>query len=67
MSHILIFLSQLGLEIVLAMIEARIILGLFVKSFSFNFPPDSKFTLVQRFVYETHEPLITTLQPITQE
>jgi len=48
----------------LAMIEARIVLSLFIKTFLFNFPPDFNFTLVQRFTYETHEPLRATLREI---
>ncbi len=48
----------------LAMIEARIVLALFVRTFEFNFPPDFKFTLVQKFTYETDQPMLVTLKQI---
>jgi len=48
----------------LAMIEAKIVLSLFLKTFKFSFSPDFKFDLVQKFVYETHEPMLIELQPL---
>jgi len=45
------------------MIEAKIVLSLFIKTFAFTFPGDFNFTLVLRFVYETLDPLLITLKP----
>jgi len=50
----------------LAMIEARIVLALFVRTFSFQFSPYFKFTLVQKFTYETDEPMLVTLSPLKE-
>jgi len=50
----------------LAMIEAKIVLSLFIKTFKFKFSPDFKFDLVQKFVYETHEPMLIELYPISE-
>jgi len=47
----------------LAMIEASILLALFIKTFTFSFPEDYKFVLVQRFTFETFDPLLVTLTP----
>jgi len=48
----------------LAMIEARILLALFIKTFKFEFAKDSDFTLVQRFTFEPIKPLIVSLQKV---
>jgi len=50
----------------LAMIEAKIVLSLFIKTFKFKFSPDFKFDLVEKFVYETHEPMLIELYPISE-
>jgi len=47
----------------LGMIEARILLGFFVKTFGFSFPENYKFVMMQRFTYEPLDPLLVTLQP----
>ncbi len=51
----------------LAMVEARVILGLFLKKFTFEFPKDTDFTLVQRFTYEPVHPLKITLRGVERE
>ena len=48
----------------LAMIEARLIIGLFIKTFKFSFPEDYQMKFVKRFLYEPLEPLLVTLQPL---
>jgi len=45
----------------LAMIEAKIILALFLKTFDFEFDKDYKPVYVQRFTYEPLHPLLVTL------
>ena len=45
----------------LALIEARIVLGMFIKTFNFSFSDDYKLVLTQRFVYEPLDPLLVTL------
>jgi len=50
----------------LAMIEAKIVLALFIKTFKFEFSPDFKFDLVQRFTFETYDPILVSLQPLSK-
>ena len=47
----------------LAMIESRILMALFIKTFDFSFPKDYEFRLVQRFVQETLDPLTIIMKP----
>jgi len=51
----------------LGMIEARIILALFIKTFKFSFPEDYKFVLVPKFTFEPLHPLMVTLEPKNKE
>ena len=51
----------------LAMIEARIIIGLFIKTFKFEFPEDYQLKMVKRFLYEPFDPLMVTLTPLNGE
>ena len=45
----------------LAMIEARILIGLFVKTFDFKFPEEYKLVLKQTFTFQPREPLMVTM------
>jgi len=48
----------------LAMIEARIMIALFIKTFKFEFPEDYELKMVKRFLYEPLNPLLVTLKPV---
>ena len=49
----------------LAIIEAKILLGLFIKTFNFKIPENYSFKLVQGVVFEPMEPLLVTLEQKT--
>ena len=51
----------------LGMIEARILIGLFIKTFNFSFPENYKFIMMQRFTYEPLDPLLISLKPIHEK
>lgn len=45
----------------LAQIEAKMVLGMFIKTFDFKFPKDYKEVFIQRGMYQPYEPLVATL------
>lgn len=48
----------------LAMIEGKIIIGLFMKTFNFSFDNDYKFVLVQKLSFQPKDPLLVTMNPL---
>lgn len=48
----------------MAILEAKIVLSLFIRTFNFEFPKDYQLKMTQKFVYDVVDPLLATLTPL---